>query len=148
MPHKQVSASRVTRAQHKYTRYFVEAEHGTTIEQLSHPQYFTHCIAIGLRPTDRLEVHEESGAWIVELLVVSVGQNSVETEVLFTHDFLAKGKLIGQPTADEKDYFVAWGGPGHKWRVMRADEVVHYGLQSRMQANEWLAAHLKARTAA
>lgn len=41
------------------------------------------------------------------------------------------------------DYEITWGGPSHKHRVMKGDEVVKHGFESREDAADWLASHLQ-----
>lgn len=54
--------------------WVVTAEHGTTIEEVMDAQYWSH-VAAQMNPFDTIEVHPESGEWLLKLRVINTGRN-------------------------------------------------------------------------
>lgn len=115
--------------------WVVNAEEGTTIEDVLQPGYWAH-IASRLRPYDHIEVRLETGEWVAQLMVISQGLNWAKVHML--NQFMLNANA--EPPPASQKYEVKWGGPQHKWRVVRlADsEVISKGHDSAMEGQLWL----------
>lgn len=114
------------------------AEVGTTIEDVLDPQYFSH-MAQHFEPFARIEVLEETGAWMLELLVINYGRNWAQVHVLARHDL---AKRVEKAPASTK-HKVENKGAQLKWCVIRlADsEVLQSGMRTEQAAGEWLTSY-------
>lgn len=99
---------------------------GTTVENLLNPEFWSH-IAAKLQPDDQIWVTPADRNFVAHLLVVDCTNLSARMQVLSHHE-------IDPVSAHEDDrYEVKWGGPKHKWRVLRKSDaaVVEHGFASR-----------------
>lgn len=116
-------------------QWVVNAEEGTTIQDVMDPGYWSHVAAL-LRPYDHIEVRLETGEWVAEVLVMSQGLNWAKVHILHKHELAAS---MEAPPASQR-HEVKWRGPQHKWCVVRlADkQVLDAGRESAEAAHEWL----------
>lgn len=115
--------------------WVVNAEEGTTIQDVMEPGYWAH-VAQLLRPYDHIEVRLETGEWIAELLVISQGLNWAKVHMLHHHNLSVSTEA---PPASQK-HEVKYRGPQHKWCVVRLSDrqVLDSGRDSAADANAWL----------
>ena|SRR3990167_3495703 len=115
---------------------------GTPIEALKEPAYWSN-IASLLQPNARIEVMPEDSAYLVEFIVRSAGPNWAHVEMLRSHVFVSAETVVAGAA---KVFDVTWGSPHQKFRVQRMSdkEVLRSGFNTKEEANEWLAANLKA----
>ena len=115
--------------------WVVNAEEGTTIQDVMDPMYWSHMSA-QLHPYDHVEVRLDTGEWMLELVVLSQGLNWAKVHVLHKHDLVA---CVDAPPEAQK-HMVKWRGPQHKFCVMRLqdNQVLQSGLE-RQAADAWMA---------
>ncbi len=116
--------------------WVVNAEDGTTVEDLKDPAYWAH-VASDMQQYDRVEVREETGQWIVDLIITGVGRNWASVLIVAKHD-LTGGTAAVAPESPK--YKVMWRGPQHKWCVKRLsdNEVLQAGMESEIAGTAWL----------
>lgn len=138
----QITAPRFKAAEYERTIYVANVAEGTTIESVTDPGFWAH-VAAKLRPFDRIEVREDTGAYWAELLVLSADRLWAKVHVLQCHE------LDAVQVADNAEYEVMWRGPHHKHSVIRkADRsMVKHGFASKAEAATWMANHAKAMAA-
>jgi hypothetical protein len=124
--------------EHRRQDLAVDAKAGTKIEDVLQPQYWAH-VAGQLGPYTRIEVLEETGAWMLELLVINCGRNWAKVQVL--HKFELEERSETVPTA--QSHRVEWKGPVRKFTVIRIsdDLPVQDGFTTRPEAQVWLTNH-------
>lgn len=118
--------------------WVVNAEQGTTVQDVLDPQYWSH-MAARMQPYDRVEVRLETGEWVMEVLVLSVGRNYAQVFLMVKYDLQG----VGEDTPVAIKHKVEWKGPQHKWVVTRlADsQAIQSGLESKEAANTWVQNH-------
>lgn len=124
-------------AQHRRQDFVCIAHEGVTVEDTLKPVFWSH-YAARFQPFDRIEVREETGAWVAELMVMRAERNWASVALLNVHDL---DKLrTSADTHDTSAYEVKWKGPVKKWCVIRkADtQLVHHGADSQEVALAWL----------
>ena len=121
--------------------WVVNAEEGTVIEDVLEPGYWSH-MASQMQPYDHVEVRLETGEWILELIVTSVGRNWAMTHVKAKHDMAPSAESM--PPASK--YKVKWRGVQHKHCVVRVsdNEILQAGCSTAKEASEWMANYERA----
>lgn len=124
--------------------WVVDAEEGTTEEEVLDPQYWAH-MASQLQPMDRIDVRAETGDWLLELIVINRGRNWAQVHLAAKHDLAPRAEIM--PAAVKHE--IKWKGTGKKFCVIRlADSaVVQEGFEDRLVAAQWLANHERATSA-
>ena len=104
---------------------------GTTIDDLTKPDFWSH-ISAKLQPDDQIWVTPEDRPFVAHLLVLDATPIGARMQVLAYHEIDPVEALA----SDEFD--VKWGGPKHKWRVLRKSDsaVVQHGFASRAAAHK------------
>lgn len=135
-----LNPQRMGLAEHLRQQWMVNAEEGTTVEDVLDPQYWSH-MAAQLQPYDRVDVLLETGDWLMELLVINRGRNWAQVHVLHKYDLEQRSETM--PAAQK--HRIEWKGPKHKHAVIRlADsQMIQDGFSSREEAGVWLANHEK-----
>ena len=116
--------------------WVINAEEGTTVDDLKEPAYWAHT-SQQLQQFDRIEVREETGAWIVDLIVTGAGRNWASVKVIAKHDLT---DTTAAPAAPSPKYRVMWRGAQHKWCVKRLadNEILQAGMPSEAAGVAWL----------
>lgn len=119
--------------------WVVEAEEGTTVEDVLDPLYWAH-VAARFTPYDRIEVRIDTGEWMLDLIVLQAARNYARVHVLTKYELVDASAEV--PGAAIK-HRVEWKGTHKKWCVIRnADSaLVQAELQTKELANEWLTNH-------
>jgi hypothetical protein len=135
-----LNPQRMGLAEHMRQLWMVNAEEGTTIEDVLDPQYWSH-MAAQLQPYDRIDVLLETGEWLLELLVINRGRNWAQIHLLHKYDLEQRSETM--PAAQK--HRIEWKGPQRKHAVIRiADsQVIQDGFSSKLEAGVWLANHEK-----
>jgi hypothetical protein len=137
-----LNPSRCEQASYRETRYRIDVERGTTIEQIKHPMFWAH-VARKLKAHDTISVVSEDNAFWAELVVLSVGKERAFVAVVKMIDVNAEiEKLLQLEGAVVKDDTVArvvWKSAKAKWCVVRGETLVRSGFVSEVEANNWLA---------
>jgi hypothetical protein len=135
-----LNPQRMGLAEHLRQQWMVNAEEGTTVEDVLDPQYWSH-MAAQLQPYDRIDVLLETGEWLLELLVINRGRNWAQIHLLHKYDLEQRSETM--PAAQK--HRIEWKGPQRKHAVIRiADsQVIQDGFSSKLEAGVWLANHEK-----
>lgn len=135
-----LNPQRMTLAEQCRQDWVVNAEAGTTVQDVLDPAYWAH-MAVQMQPFDRIDVRLETGEWMLQLLVINHGRNWAQVHLLHHYDLAKRAETM--PSAQK--HSVEWKGPQLKWCVIRlADsEAVMKELASKQAAAEWLAQHEK-----
>jgi hypothetical protein len=135
-----LNPQRMGLAEHLRQQWMVNAEEGTTIDDVLDPQYWSH-MAAQLQPYDRIDVLLETGEWLLELLVINRGRNWAQAHLLHKYDLEQRSETM--PAAQK--HRIEWKGPQRKHAVIRiADsQVIQDGFSSKLEAGVWLANHEK-----
>lgn len=114
--------------------YCVTAEVGTPLTDLLKPDYWAH-MAVLLRPYDKIFARVDDEAWYAELLVVSCSRNHAVMKLLLKTD-LHDAPKQGDTEETFADYRAEWGGPAHKFRVVRVKDgaVLKHGMVTKGEA--------------
>jgi hypothetical protein len=118
--------------------WVVNAEEGTSVTDVLDPQYWAH-MAARMQPYDHIEVRLETGEWLMQLLVLSVGRNYVQVHLLQKYELQAAESDM--PSAQR--HRVEWKGPQRKWVVTRISDsqVIQEGLADKAAGGLWLSNH-------
>jgi hypothetical protein len=130
--------ARMKSAEYARQDFVIDADEGTTREDILRTDYWAH-VSPMFKPFDHLDVREESGAWVAQLLVVDSGRNWAKVHVMQFHDLHATA-AIATP-ADR--YKIEWKGTHHKYSVIRLNDnaVVQNGFGTKDEAAVWLKGH-------
>jgi len=123
-------------AEYKRRSYLVDADRGTTIADLTTPEYWVH-VAAKLKPRDRVEVHAHDGSWMAELLVVAASRLLATLVLLSEYDLTASATT---PALSGDDVEVKYRGPIGKWSAVRLSDksILVEGLGTRDEVNAFL----------
>lgn len=137
-----IPPERMHLAQYARRDWCVNAEEGTTVEDVLKPEFWTHK-ASELTPYDRIEVRPDNGQWIAELLVLQVSRNWARTHLLVLHDLGPKEDEDSSAAMGGARHDIKWKGPQRKWAVVRlADlQVVMDGFDDKLKARAWMENH-------
>lgn len=127
--------TRLSLAEHWRRDFCVNAEEGTLPADIVNPAYWSH-VAAQLQQFDRIDVREETGAWLAELIVVDAGRNYAKVFMAKCHIFQDIDKMPA-PAAKHR---VEWKGPQRRHSVIRiADgQVLQEGFPDKSAASAWL----------
>lgn len=119
-------------AGHFWSTYQCIAEEAHTPEDAQSAEYWAHVAsARKLRPNDIFEVRCETGAWMLDLIVLEAGQRHARVKVLRTVD-------VEQPATDAKlaSVVVEYKGPVKKHCIIRiADRaIIKEGIPAKADA--------------
>lgn len=119
--------------------WVVNAEEGTTIEQVLDPQYWAH-MASQLTPMDTVEVRLETGEWLLKLRCINAGRNWAQMFLEQRHDLEKRAETMPSSTKHK----VEWKGPQNKFCVIRIsdNEVLQKGME-KQAAFDWLSSYEK-----
>lgn len=131
--------SRLGLAEHKRQEWVVDAEEGVSVEDVLDPMYWAH-VAGKFNIHDRVEVRQETGEWILELIIVGVGKNWARMFVAAAHEL---SKTVAEAPRVAIKHKVEYKGAHKKHCVIRlADSaLLQEGFATKALAEEWLANH-------
>lgn len=127
-------------AESKRHDWVVDAEFGTTIDQVLEPSYWGH-VAPQMVPGDHVEVRAEDFSWVA-YLVVHFAERTFAKMVLDRVLRIENSTEIPSVSIKHK---VEWKGPHLKFVVIRiADsQILEKNFRTRIDADEWLRNHEK-----
>jgi hypothetical protein len=136
-----LNPQRMHLSEHARRDWVVNAEEGTTIQDVMGPSYWAHKAA-ELTPYDHIEVRLETGEWMLELVVLGCGRNWARVHVLHKHDL----EPIEAELPAAQKHMVKWKGPELKWCVIRLSdsEVIFKGIADKSTANGQLKSYEQA----
>jgi hypothetical protein len=119
--------------------WVVNAEEGTTVQDVLEPGYWAHCSAT-MQVYDRIDVRLETGEWLLELIVLDVGRNYARVFLAKKHDFVETDLAVPVSAIKHK---IEFKGPQRKWAVIRiADSaVIQEGFSEKAAAQMWMQNH-------
>jgi hypothetical protein len=132
--------TRLHQGESKIRTWYAVIEEGTPYDEIFNPIYWdNHAakFAIG----DWIRITDDESTYDAELKVVSTGVGGVRVSEYFKKVW-AKGSP--KPEVLSSQYEVKWGGPQHKWRIVRVSDnhVESHSYESEADANKWLTANL------
>jgi hypothetical protein len=131
----QINNTRMQMAEYWRNEWVVNAELGTTVEDVMDPQYWAHMAAM-LKPYDRIEVRVDDGSWLLELIVTGCDRSWAKVHLLQRYELTTADVAQTQSAK----YEVAWKGPQHKWVVIRLSDqmMIKSELGSKNIAYTWM----------
>lgn len=131
--------------------WLVRTPHGVPAEALLDPNFWSNC-ARELKPGERVEVVAQDASYDLDLRILEIGPTAerplwVRVRVLRSWPDIslvgaaAAPSLRPQITTSVDDVVVEWGGPSHKYRLVRASDksVLAHGFASKADAEAQLA---------
>lgn len=140
-PIYKLKESRLQQGEARIRYWFAIPEAGTPYKELFSPVYWdVH--GWKFQPGDMIRVEPDEGHYTADLRVLSTGAGGTRVAEYYKKEWDADAA----PDVLSDTYEVAWGGPHHKWRVMRKTDgqVESHGFEDEAAANRWLADNLKA----
>lgn len=119
-------------AGHYWSVYQCIAEEAHTPDDAVTPEYWAHIAAArNLRVNDIFEVRNETGAWMLDVIVIEAGLRHVRVQPLRTVDIEQPGSTASLATVK-----VEWKGPQRKHAIIRLSdrEVIKDGFSSKADA--------------
>ncbi len=140
--HPQLNPTRFTYAEHDYNKWSVNAEQGTTREDLKSPDYWSH-VASKLRAGAEIRVLAEDGSFVAYFLVIAADRTWARVHELSYVDLRKEAAPVNLE-ALVGDYEVKLRGP-KRWSVLRKSDraVLQEGLYTEGDAHEWLKRYLE-----
>ncbi|WP_420961055.1 hypothetical protein [Brucella sp. IR073] len=145
---KQITSANVKLAEYARQIHVVVAPHGVTLEDALKPDFWAH-VAYQIKARDKIELWAEDETWYAELIVYKAGRLAIYCECIFIVTFSKEAKKPSKAKNEDGEevvpgYYVGWGGPVHKWRVVRKSdgEVMSHG-HNKDDAIEWAREHVQ-----
>ena len=140
---KKLQHSRIKPADFVRTVYRVNAEHGTTVEDLQRPEYWSH-VSAQLKVGDIVEVAAEDNAFFAVFLVVAATQQFAKVELL--SEKVMEARKPKDDLEEHPDYERRWMGPRGKFSIFRRVDNVEMAkeLPDKAAVRDWLEQHGKA----
>lgn len=109
-------------AEHKINHFAVNADAGTTVEDIMRPEYWAN-VAQHLRPAggDEIVVICDDMSFRAHLWVVNAGHTFANVR-LIGEPLMAEAKEAKEIQIHDSNVFVQWRGPHGMWSVMRREE--------------------------
>lgn len=125
---------RIGMREYRIRDHAVDAEEGTTVQDLVDPGYWAH-VASHFEPLDRIEVRLETGGWVAELIVLARGTNWAKVKLLQHYELDG----VAEDT-ESKAHIIKWRGPQHRHCIVRiADHaIIQSGFDSKEAGAAWL----------
>jgi len=130
-----LNPSRMGLSEYLRQDWVVNAEEGTTVQDILDPGYWAHTSA-QMKPYDRIEVRLETGEWIADLIALQVDRNWARVHMLHLHDLVAVASEVPAP----QKFRVEWKGPQRKHVVIRLSDslAIQEGFSAKTEAIAWL----------
>lgn len=140
--HPQLNPARFTYAEHDYNNWSVNAEQGTTREDLKSPNFWAH-VANKLRAGAEIRVLAEDGSFIARFLVIAADRTWARVHELSFIDLRAEAAPVDLEAVVD-DYEVKLRGP-KRWSVLRKSDraVLQENLYTKEDADQWLKRYLE-----
>lgn len=111
--------------------------HDTPFEDALKPEFWVH-VAFKFKAWDRIELRANDDSWWAELVVRKASRSGLVVAVISHLSFDEQVSRETQEPTVPPGYVVNFGGPVHKYRVLRAADntLLAHGLSKR-EAEEW-----------
>lgn len=128
-------------AEQRRQDWVVDAEEGTSIDDIMKPVYWSH-LAQHFVPYDHVEVRLETGEWIAELIVTQVGRNWAQMFMANIHDLVGKKP---ETSGTSETHKVVYKGPHKKHCILRVVDgaLIKEGISSSKDAHTELENYLR-----
>ena len=115
--------------------WVVNAEVGTTIDDILDPAYWAH-MAAQFQRMDRIEVRMETGEWVADLICTESGRNWAAMHLITKHVLQPATEQAAGPAQHE----VIWRGQQHRFCIKRTsdNEILQANIPSKPEALAWL----------
>lgn len=125
----------------KRNDHIVDAEVGTTIDDILDPAYWAH-LAPEFHAFDTIEVRGEDGAWIAYLRVIFAERNYAKVVMERPVFYIEQNREIAN---DSRKHHIEWKGPHNKFAVIRNsdEQMVQSTFKTREEATTWMIDHEK-----
>lgn len=135
-----IHPSRMKHAEHTRNDWTIDAEVGTTIEDVMEPGYFAHMAEL-MQPFDHVNVRMDDGTWAAYLIVTGTGRNWARVHLDRKIDLIIDQSAPLETVRHKVD----WKGPHSKFAVIRVSDgaKVKEGCTTRAEAEAWLTEHEK-----
>lgn len=127
-----VNPQRVQLAEHGRQDWVVNAEEGTTVQDVLETSYWAS-VAPMFQVFDKIEVRLETGEWILELIVMEVGRTYARVHVATRHNLRDASVPVREPK-EPAVHEVKWLGIQRKFCVQRISDGAY--LQENFKAKE------------
>ena len=136
MPEMKLLPNQLKEAAYHRTHYAACPAPGTTVDDITNNDYWTH-VAKKLRPGTLIEVLPEDMTFFATLIVLWVGQNVIRVKLL---NFVNLTDEVAESEEEEGQHKVSWRN-GKNWCVMRKTDgaIIKENLPSKKDALIWLA---------
>lgn len=131
-----VESGRFGLAQHARNIFHYHAMAKSEIADYLVPAFWVP-VAAKLSPLCRIEIVEETGQWIAEALVRSVGAEGVDL-VLLSYVKIGGVSAIGSKAERQDGIRISYGGQFKRWGVFRDDQELISNLPTEQAAISWL----------
>jgi len=133
---KAITMSRFHNLVDRLNHWYVEAEMGTTVEQVMDESYFAN-ISMHLRAGATITVMPDDMAWKLELHVSGSGNKWAHVVKLNYYDLTPATPPVKLPSI----YKVEYAGSHHKFRVLREGNMLKDGFETESLAARWAKNH-------
>lgn len=132
---RSIMPSRMRLAQYDRRDWVVNAEIGTSLDEVLRPEYWAH-MAGTMSPYDHIEVRVDDEQWLAHLLVRRVERSAVVVHVL--HFYELDPKQVASASAAQ--HRIEFKGPQRKHSVIRTSDnaVIRDEFASKEAARQWL----------
>lgn len=130
-----IHPSRMRLAEYDRQEWTVNAELGTSLEDVLLPSYWAH-MAEQMKQYDHIEVRIDDGSWVAFLLVTSCDRTWAKVKMLSKIDL---DDDMSTPITS-KLHEVKWRGPQLKFSVIRLSDnkVIKEGIGDKLEAYRWM----------
>ena len=130
-----ISPLRMKLAEYDRQEWVVNAEVGTTIDDVLKFEYWAH-IAENMKPYDHIEVRAEDDSWLAYLIVRRVERSAAVVHLLHHYEFDAPARSVGPALVHE----VQWKGPQRRFAVVRLSDaaLIKDEFATKDEAGRWL----------
>lgn len=137
---KVLAAGRMRPAEAMWRTHAVLVETGTEPGAVLEAGFWSH-VATKLRPLDRIEVMDDSATWVCALIVCAASASEAIVAPLWSAELKSDASLSAPA---ESAFRPRWMGHKRKWAVLKGENVLREGMQSREEAEIWISSHAKA----
>lgn len=146
MTARKIQQSRFKPAGHFSSGYEMVVEHGVTLDDIKHPNFYAH-VAAFLRQGDEIKVLSDDNSMYAVVLVLKAERTSATVKVLQYNDLTNASDVVMIENKDltMNDFEIKWRGPAAKWSVVRKNDnaVIREGLASKEDAEKSCGEYLK-----
>lgn len=139
----QLNPLRMGLKEHLVAEFVVTVEQGIGIDQCLDPAFWAH-VASQFTPYTEITARTDDGTWYAKFLVLSCGRGWAKVKPIMATTLTTSDVDMTQADRVET-HEINWGGPFHKFRVIRKRDsvVVKSQCQTKSEATAWLADHLR-----